>query len=82
MATIQSPQQQRVVLHDISWETYERLLEGGRYVPDARSRVLPVISADAVSRLLEEGKAEGISLIHLMRRVRAWSWTLVEETES
>jgi Uma2 family endonuclease len=26
MATIQSSQEQKVILHDISWETYERLL--------------------------------------------------------
>jgi len=57
------------------------LLEGGRYVPGVRSRALPVITADAISLLLEEGKDEGITGIHWVRRVRAWMETLVEETE-
>jgi Uma2 family endonuclease len=58
------------------------VLEGERYVPDVRSRVLPIIAAEAVSLLLEAGKEEGISLMHWGRRVRAWTETLEEETES
>jgi hypothetical protein len=59
-----------------------RVLEAGCYVPGARSRVLPIIAADAISRLLEEGKEEGISGVDWVRRVRAWTRTLVEKTES
>jgi Uma2 family endonuclease len=57
------------------------VLEGGRHVPGARSRVLPTITAEAISRLLEESKVQGVSGIHWVRRVRAWTRTLVEGTE-
>jgi Uma2 family endonuclease len=58
------------------------VLEEGRYAPSERSDLLPIISADAISRLLEEGKEEGISGVDWVRRVRAWTRTLVEKTES
>lgn len=57
------------------------LLEGGGYAPGMRSRVLPLITADAVSILLKEGTEEGISGIQWIRLVRKWTQTLVDEQE-
>lgn len=54
------------------------VLEGGQYVPHVRSRALPIVTADAVSLLLKEGKAEGISGMHWVRRVRTWTQMLAE----
>jgi Uma2 family endonuclease len=55
-------------------------LEGGRYVLAERSPVLPIVTSDAVSLLFKEDEEEGISGIHRVRQVNAWTQTLVEDT--
>jgi Uma2 family endonuclease len=59
-----------------------RLLERDGYVSAGRSRALPIVTADAVSLLLEESKEQGIGGVDWLRRVRAWVETLPNRAES